>query len=64
MLLIAELLLVYPIEYVGMGEYSIRGMKVYNYDLYQHDEEQVSTAFGFICHLLFMLSKYLQVPLR
>ncbi len=28
------------------------------------DEEQTSTGLGFVCHLTFLLAKYLAVPLR
>lgn len=65
--LVKELGSVYPIEYVGAGEYSIRGIKITTADLSLNsraDEELISTALGYIAHLVFMLSKYLHVSLR
>ncbi|GMF37092.1 unnamed protein product [Phytophthora fragariaefolia] len=66
-MLVRQLGTVYPIEYVGAGEYSIRGIRIANSDLSgggKPDEEMISTALGYIAHLVFMLSKYLQVNLR
>lgn len=66
-MLVRELGTVYPIEYVGAGEYTIRGIKIANSDLTiagRTEEEQVTTALGYIAHLVFMLSKYLNVNLR
>eukprot|EP00644_Phytophthora_capsici_P013663 jgi/Phyca11/508237/fgenesh2_kg.PHYCAscaffold_33_\ len=66
-ILVKQLGTVYPIEYVGAGEYSIRGIRIANSDLTgggKADEEMISTALGYIAHLVFMLSKYLQVNLR
>ncbi|KAG7393241.1 hypothetical protein PHYPSEUDO_011246 [Phytophthora pseudosyringae] len=66
-MLVKQLGTVYPIEYVGAGEYSIRGIRIANSDLTgggKNDEEMISTALGYIAHLVFMLSKYLQVNLR
>lgn len=66
-MLVKQLGTVYPIEYVGAGEYSIRGIRIANSDLTgggRNDEEMISTALGYIAHLVFMLSKYLHVNLR
>lgn len=66
-MLVKQLSNVYPIEYVGAGEYKIRGIRIANSDLNgsaRADEEMVSTALGYIAHLVFMLSKYLHVNLR
>ncbi|KAI9912694.1 hypothetical protein PsorP6_005391 [Peronosclerospora sorghi] len=66
-MLVKQLGTVYPIEYVGAGEYSIRGIRIANSDLTgggKADEEMISTALGYIAHLVFMLSKYLHVNLR
>jgi hypothetical protein len=66
-MLVKQLGTVYPIEYVGAGEYSIRGIRIANSDFTgggRADEEMISTALGYIAHLVFMLSKYLQVTLR
>ncbi|KAG3035677.1 hypothetical protein PC121_g560 [Phytophthora cactorum] len=66
-MLVKQLGTVYPIEYVGAGEYSIRGIRIANSDFTgggRNDEDMISTALGYIAHLVFMLSKYLQVNLR
>jgi hypothetical protein len=66
-MLVKELTTIYPIEYIGAGENAIRGIRVLNSDLTingRGDEEQISTALGYIAHLTFMLSKYLHVNLR
>ncbi|CAI5737006.1 unnamed protein product [Hyaloperonospora brassicae] len=66
-MLVKQLGTVYPIDYVGAGEYSIRGIRIANSDLTgggRADEEMISTALGYIAHLVFMLSKYLRVNLR
>lgn len=69
-MLVRELGTVYPIEYVGAGDFTIRGIKISNADLTggsssgRVDEETISTALGYIAHLVFMLSKYLHVTLR
>ena len=57
---------VYPISEVQPGTvYSIRGAKLPTPRLVQsYEEEEVSTALGYSCHVLSLLSKYLQVPLR
>ena len=53
----------YPIEAVegDDGEYNIRGLKLPLKELAACEEEQLSTALGYVCHLVFMISKYLQV---
>ncbi|TMW62892.1 hypothetical protein Poli38472_005510 [Pythium oligandrum] len=66
-MLVKELSTVYPIEYVGAGEYAIRGIRVSTAELQSFgrgDEELLCTGLGYIAHLVFMLSKYLQVNLR
>lgn len=66
-MLVKQLGAVYPIEYEGAGEYKIRGIKISSSDLTvsgRADEETISTALGYIAHLVFMLSKYLHVNLR
>mmetsp|Transcript_9147 Transcript_9147/g.13789 ORF Transcript_9147/g.13789 Transcript_9147/m.13789 type:complete len:478 (-) Transcript_9147:153-1586(-) len=46
-------------------EYTIRGIELpMVIDTSLKDDEQVSTALGYIVHLLLLASKYLQVPLR
>lgn len=44
--------------------YSINGFVVPNTDFDNYDEEIVATALGHACHLVKILSKYLDVPLR
>lgn len=47
--------------------FTIRGLRLpnnFNNILTSFDEEQVSTALGYVCHLLLIISKYLEVPLR
>ncbi|CAM9127267.1 unnamed protein product [Choristocarpus tenellus] len=62
--LTAELKAIYPIKYQGqLGEYTIRGLELPS-DLYTVDDERVSSALGYCAHLVCMLAKYLQVPLR
>ncbi|KAJ0412838.1 hypothetical protein ATCC90586_002468 [Pythium insidiosum] len=66
-MLVQDLGRVYPIEYDGVGDHSIRGIRITKADLTiggRADEEQLSTALGYIAHLVFMLSKYLHVNLR
>ena len=45
--------------------FTIRGLRLpnnFNNILTSFEEEQVSTALGYVCHLILMLSKYLEVP--
>jgi len=44
--------------------YTIRGIPLKTKLLANQSEEYTSTALGYVCHLVSMLSKYLQVPLR
>ena len=47
--------------------YTIRGLRLpnnFNNILTSFEEEQVSTALGYVCHLILMLAKYLDIPLR
>ncbi len=57
---------VYPIVELEPGAvYSIRGAKLPLSRLMTgYEEEEVSTALGYASHVLALLSKYLQVPLR
>eukprot|EP00903_Cladosiphon_okamuranus_P012891 g12037.t1 len=62
--LTAELQAIYPIKYQGaLKEYTIRGLEL-PADLYSMDDERISSALGYTAHLVCMLAKYLQVPLR
>nr|CCA15402.1 conserved hypothetical protein [Albugo laibachii Nc14] len=65
--LVKALLFIYPIKYIASGEYTIRNIRIANADLSSNgktDEESVSTALGFVAHLVFMLSKYFDINLR
>jgi len=44
--------------------WEICGMSLPNSDFTGSDEERVAIALGHVCHYVFMLSKYLDVPLR
>jgi len=60
--LLSELQSIYPIQEEGDG-FAIRGLDLpYNYEA--KDDEVVSSALGYVTHLMLMLSKYLQIPLR
>jgi len=68
--LLMDLRTIYPIQAIGVTlsskvQYLIRGIEV-PIDLYgpQVLDEEVSAALGFLCHLVFMVSKYLSIPLR
>lgn len=55
---------IYPINIKEKsGEYCIRGLDL-PADLYSIDDEKISSALGYTAHLVCMLAKYLQVPLR
>lgn len=55
---------IYPIKYQdALKEYTIRGLEL-PADLYSMDDERISSALGYTAHLVCMLAKYLQVPLR
>ncbi|KDO27485.1 hypothetical protein SPRG_07074 [Saprolegnia parasitica CBS 223.65] len=63
--LVVQLHDIYPISYVGAGEYCIGGIKFMNADVANgKDDEMLSTALGYIAHFVFMLAKYLDVNLR
>ena len=66
--LVSDLRTVYPIFELDAGQmYSIRGAKLPTQEarhLQSLEEEEVSTALGYTCHLVALLSKYLEVPLR
>nr|CCA18233.1 conserved hypothetical protein [Albugo laibachii Nc14] len=65
--LVKALQTVYPIECNHSGECCIRGIRVTTFDLTNNgkgEEECISTALGYIAHLVFMLSKYFHIHLR
>lgn len=61
--LIADLRDIYPIEKIN-GEFLIRGLELNEFSISQKDDEAFSSALGYIVHLLVLLSKYLECPLR
>ena len=62
--LMSELQSIYPIEQLDVNsDYAIRGVELPR-DLSQKDDEAVAAGLGYVVHLLILLSKYLEVPLR
>ena len=62
--LISEIQTIYPIEKSELtGEFCIRGLELPS-DLSSVDDDHVSSALGYVAHLLVLLSKYLELPLR
>ena len=61
--LLSELQSIYPIEQLDNGEYAIRGLEL-PMDTTQKDDELISSALGYLVHLLLLASKYLELPLR
>lgn len=67
--LISEIVEIYPIQPVSSaaGErcLSVNLAKLPNADsFFGYEEEEIATALGSVCHVLFLVSKYLDVPLR
>ena len=46
------------------GDFEVRGLRLPLNELEECEDEQLSTALGYVSHLVFMISKYLRVPLR
>lgn len=44
--------------------YSINGCTLNNSHFHGQDEEKIATGLGYVCHLVQLLSKYLDIPLR
>ncbi|CAM9415565.1 unnamed protein product [Phaeothamnion confervicola] len=61
--LVGHLQHIYPISYAASGEWAIRGLGL-PADLQSRDDEVVSSALGYVVHLVAMIAKYLQIPLR
>jgi len=61
--LLSELQSIFPIERLENGEHCIRGVEL-PMDTSQKDDDQISTALGYVVHVLLLASKYLEVPLR
>jgi len=63
--LIQDLKLLYPIQSLPDGMYTIRGIPL-PIDMHSlvASEEIISAGLGFVSHLVTMCSKYLEIPLR
>jgi hypothetical protein len=63
--LLKELRTIYPLTLDPQKGYLIRELRL-PVDIYTTSvpEEEMSAALGFTCHLVYMVSKYLSVPLR
>ena len=62
--LVSEIQCIYPIEKSATtNEYCIRGLEL-PVDLSTVDDDHVSSALSYVAHLLILLSKYLDIPLR
>ena len=62
--LISDVQGIYPIEKSETtGEYCIRGLELPS-EMSSIDDDHVASALGYVAHLLILLSKYLEIPLR
>lgn len=63
--MIQDLKLLYPIQSLPDGMYTIRGIPL-PIDMHSlvASEELISAGLGFVTHLVTMCSKYLEIPLR
>jgi len=62
--LIRELKGIYVIEHPKKTVYTINGISLPHSEFTGYDEDQIATALGYVCHLLFMSARYLQLPVR
>jgi len=63
--LVGQLRSIFPIGQAPEGKsLTINGFALPNSDFAGCDEEQIAVALGFVTHVVFMLSKYLEIPLR
>uniref|UniRef100_A0A6B2L3L3 Uncharacterized protein n=1 Tax=Arcella intermedia TaxID=1963864 RepID=A0A6B2L3L3_9EUKA len=63
--LIHQLRNIYPIARQATKDpLTICGLPLPSTDYSNHDEELIAVALGHVCHAVFLLSKYLDVPLR
>lgn len=60
----AELRQVYRIEVLDGSKMAINGIVLPNSQYTGCDEEQIATALGYVCHLVHLLSQYLDVRSR
>jgi hypothetical protein len=61
---IMQLQRVYVIKVRDDGIHTINGIPLPNSVFTGSDEEQVAVALGYVCHILTLLSKYLEIPMR
>eukprot|EP00043_Microstomoeca_roanoka_P008474 m.81628 g.81628 ORF g.81628 m.81628 type:complete len:462 (-) comp14255_c1_seq6:166-1551(-) len=62
--LVLELYSVYHVKPITENLCSIMGIELPNGTYSDRDDEALSTALGYVAHLVLMISKYLQLPLR
>jgi len=63
--LIQELGAIYKIVEVEKNVFAINGFVLPDSDSFNgHDDEKLAIALGYVCHIIFLLAKYLEVPLR
>ena len=70
--LLGELQTVYPIDRIssegsggGKERFAIRGVELTSpFEGSPRDDEQISSVLGYIAHVVLLLSKYLEIPLR
>ncbi|EGG16123.1 hypothetical protein DFA_09795 [Cavenderia fasciculata] len=61
--LLSQIRSIYPIQQ-GNKVLNINGLPLPNSDFNGFDEENISTALGYVCHILHLASRYLDIPLR
>ncbi|KAJ3332348.1 hypothetical protein HDU76_000510 [Blyttiomyces sp. JEL0837] len=64
--LLGELRNIYPLSQVFADPFqcAIRGLRLPNSEFSGTDDEKISTALGYTSHLVIMIARYLEVPLR
>eukprot|EP01137_Pigoraptor_chileana_P034808 Opistho-2@27904 len=64
--LISQLNAMYPIDMANKQSnvYMICNLRLPNSDYSGHDEELIATALGHVCHLVFLIAKFIELPLR
>ena len=60
--MVKDLREIYPIQTLSDERYAIRDLELPT-DM-NFEDDHISSALGFTCHLVFMCSKYLSIPLR
>jgi len=65
--MLSQIQSIYPISVpvsTHQGYYVIRDIRIPTTNVLAEDEENISSALGYVCHILILLSKYLEIPLR